>query len=97
MPTINDYINKLDETTHKLEDAKTLLWSVCENYFSERKETIREDTLKQAIVLSDYGTFSDLSYMAGRMLFDIVDDYRKLSDELSEYSAALRKAVEGVS
>ena len=97
MSAINDYINELDETTHKLEDVKTLLWMVCENYLSERKETVGEDSLKQAIILSNYGAVSDLSYMAGRMLFDIVDDYRKLSDKLNEHSAALRKAVECVS
>lgn len=78
MINLIDYIDELNNITNKLENADTLLRSVCDNYFSWTEE--KTDPL---ILHSHYKTFSDLTRLTSSMLWDIEKEYRNLSEKLA--------------
>ena len=84
MSALIDTINKLDETTADLEVTDKILSLVCENYFSRTAE------VTNATYLYDhYENYSTIVNAVKRQLWDIIDEYRKVSDEL----VAINKAA----
>ena len=90
MSNLYDLINRIDETTNKLKDTKTLIWSICENYLEDKQEDVM---LAEYDFRSRYGTISDLSHLAGRMLFDLIDEYGEISYDLQRYHNAMSKII----
>ena len=86
MSKLFDMVNTLDETTADLYNAKLLLRSVCDNYFTS---TAKGTDL--TMLHAQYDTFSTLIHMAKNMLWDIVAEYRKLSDELLDYDKSRKE------
>jgi len=72
-----DNINTLDEVTNRLEDAKLILQSVCDNYFG-----YNEKGTDPTILHSQYNVFSSLVHCAKNMIWDIEKEYRDLSETL---------------